>query len=66
MRTKKVKAEKIRIGDVVYGFGAVESIIHLNRHELDIYFEGNSDVFTPNFADRVEIVTHSNGKELDK
>lgn len=36
MRTKRTKAANVRIGDVLYGIGTVDSIIHLDRNTLDI------------------------------
>lgn len=59
MRTKRIKAANVRIGDVVYGFGTVESIIHTSRASLDIYFE-NGDILIAYFDGcLVEIVTHN-------
>lgn len=62
MRTKNVKAANVRIGDVVYGFGEVESITHLSREAVDLYFT-TGEVLTAYFdGAAVEIVTHNSNK----
>lgn len=64
MRTKRIKAANVRIGDVVYGFGEVESIDHLDRNTVDIYITspGKPARLTIDFDDLVEIVTHNSNQ----
>lgn len=64
MRTKRIKAANVRIGDVVYGVGTVSTISHLNREMVDIYVSSSdgeyADRLTRYFDDLIEIVTHNN------
>lgn len=48
MRTKRIKASNVRIGDDVYGFGIVETIAHLSREAVDFYF-ANGEILTAYF-----------------
>ena len=67
MRTKRIKASSLRIGDVLYGIGEVELINHLNRDEVTIFTDSGEYAYwrlTKRFDDSVEIVTHSNGKAV--
>lgn len=63
MRTKRTKAANIRIGDVLYGIGTVESIVHLSRTEVDIHTVTDDRMFTDRITrdmdDLVEVVTSS-------
>ena len=67
MRTKTIKASSLRIGDVLYGIGTVESINHLDRDTLDIYTDSEDyadwNRITPMSA-TVEIVTHNSNKAV--
>lgn len=67
MRTKRIKASSLRIGDVLYGIGTVTVISHLSRTTLDIYTDSDDYEgwhLVRDFDDLVEIVTHSNGKAV--